>query len=72
MPSDRYEINDARRAFLKMSDDYAVEFVWIMSKYDGCSREDIKQLIRTPAIRRHIARHQSRIEGLLNEFVVDI
>ena len=64
-PADRYEINDARRSLLKMSVDYTVEFVWIMSKYDGCSRETIEQLLRTPTIRRHIAKHQPRIEELL-------
>ena len=68
MPTDRYQINDARRSFLKMSVDYTIEFVWIMSKYNACSREDIEQLIRTPAIRRHIAKHQSRINELLEDF----
>ena len=68
MPSDRYQINDARRSLLKMSVDYTVEFVWIMSKYNACSRENIEQLIRTPAIRRLIAKHQSRINELLEDF----
>jgi hypothetical protein len=68
MPADHYEINDARRTFLKMRDDYTVEFVWIMSKYKACSRENIEQLLRTPAIRRHIAKHQSRIDELLKNF----
>ncbi len=71
MPADRYEINDARRTFLKMSDDYIVEFVWIMSKHNACSRENIEQLIRTPAIRRHIAKHQARINELLEGFEVE-
>jgi hypothetical protein len=68
MPADRYQINDARRSLLKMSVDYTVELIWIMSKYDGCSREDIEQLLRTPAIRRHVAKYQSRIDEMLNEF----
>ena len=33
MPGDSYEISDARRCFLKMSNDYIVEFIWIMAKY---------------------------------------
>ncbi len=68
MPADRSEINDARRSLLKMSDDYTAEFIWIMSKYDGCSCENIEQLLRTPAIRRHVDRHQSRIDELLKDF----
>lgn len=68
MPPDRYQINDARRSLLKMSVDYTVEFVWIMSKYNACRRENIEELIRTQAIRRHIAKHQSRINELLEVF----
>ena len=68
MPADRSEINDARRSLLKMSVDYTVEFIWIMSKYNGCSRENIKQLLRTPAIRRHVAKSQPRIDELLKDF----
>ncbi|MGB3398983.1 MAG: ankyrin repeat domain-containing protein [Candidatus Deferrimicrobiaceae bacterium] len=68
MPTDRYQINDARRSLLKMSVDYTVEFVWIMSKYNGCSRETIEQLLRTPTIHRHVAKYQPRIEELLKDF----
>lgn len=68
MPSDQYEINDARRSLLKMSVDYTVEFVWIMSKYDGCNRKTIDQLLRTPTIRRHIVKYQPRINELLTSF----
>jgi hypothetical protein len=68
MPTDHIEINDARRSFLKMSVDYTVEFIWIMSKYNGCNRENIEQLLRTPAIRRHIAKYQSRINELIRDF----
>jgi hypothetical protein len=65
IPMERYQINDARRSLLKMSIDYTVEFVWIMSRYNGCSRETIEQLLRTPTIRRHIAKYQPRIDELL-------
>jgi hypothetical protein len=47
---------------------HTVEFVWIMSKYGGCRRENIEQLIRTPAIRRHIGKYQLRIDESLKEF----
>jgi hypothetical protein len=51
-----------------MSVDYTVEFIWIMAKYDGCSRDTIEQLLRTPPIRRHVAKYQLRIEELLKDF----
>lgn len=68
LPAERYEINDARRALLKMSDEYTVEFVWIMSKYNSCSRESIEQLLKTPTIRKHTAKYQGRINELLKLF----
>lgn len=40
----------------------------IMAKYDSCSRDSIEQLLRTPTIRRHVAKHQPRIQELLKEF----
>ena len=67
-PTEHYQINDARRSLLKMSVDYTVEFVWIMAKYDGCSRDTIEQLLRTPTIRRHVVKHQPRIQELIKEF----
>jgi hypothetical protein len=70
-PMDRHQINDARKVLLKMSVDYTIELVWIMSKYDGCSRDTIEQLLRTPTMRRHIAKYQPRIEDLLKEFTTD-
>jgi hypothetical protein len=69
-PEDRTEINDARRSLLKMTPDYTLEFVWIMSKYNGCSRKNIKQLLRTPTIKRHMTGHRARIDELLRDFPV--
>lgn len=64
-PKDRSEIGEARRSLLKMKPDYTIEFIWIMSKYDACKREDIEELIRTPSIRALISQHMARINGLL-------
>ena len=44
MPGDRNEINDDRRALLKMKADHLVEFIWIMSQYKACSRESAAHL----------------------------
>jgi hypothetical protein len=65
LPKDRSDIGDARRSLLKMSPDYTVEFIWIMSKYKAVRRQDIEELIRTPSIRSLISQHQSRINELL-------
>jgi hypothetical protein len=47
-----------------MKPDYTVEFVWIMSKYGACGREDIEELLRTQAIRTLTYNHQARINEL--------
>ena len=64
-PNDQKLISEVRRSLLKMSPDYTAEFVWIMSGFRACSREDIEELIRTSAIRRLISRHQNRINELI-------
>lgn len=62
------EISDARRSLLKMSPDYTVEFIWIMSKYKACTRANIEELIRTPSIRAVVSEHLKRITVLLGSF----
>ena len=65
LPKDRYAINDARRSFLKMTPDYTVEFIWIMTKYNASTRENLEQLVRTPTIRALVAAHLPRIHKLV-------
>ena len=66
-PEERYKIADARRSLLKMAPDYTVEFIWIMSEYNACSREDIEELIRTPSMRALITNHRPRVNELLEK-----
>ena len=67
-PADNQTINSARRSLLKMDPDYTVEFVWIMSKFQTFSLESLKQILKTPAIRRHVERQETRIEELIGDF----
>ena len=71
VPNDRSEIAEARRALLRLLPDYTVEFIWIMSKYSACKRKDIEELIRTPAIRVLIRKHQARINELMETLQSD-
>jgi hypothetical protein len=68
IPKNQTEINDARRSLLRMSPDYTVEFIWIMSKFNGCSREHAEQLMRTPSIRALVSKYHSRIDELMETF----
>ena len=49
---------------LKLIPDYTVEFVWIMAKYQACSRPTIEQLLRTPTITKHVAQFRERLAEL--------
>ncbi|MFC1828042.1 ankyrin repeat domain-containing protein [Thermodesulfobacteriota bacterium] len=69
VPKDRSEIGEARRSLLKMKPDYMVEFIWIMSKYSACKREDIEELIRTPSIRSLISKHSDSVAKMINTMV---
>ena len=64
-PGSHHDINLARRSLLKMTPDYTVEFVWIMSKYNACSLESIEELLRTPPMRALVSKHLCRIEELV-------
>jgi hypothetical protein len=63
-PSDDDRINDLRRSLLKLAPDYTVEFVWIMRKYNACTKECIQNLLRTSSIRSLISQHADRIREL--------
>jgi ankyrin repeat protein len=71
LPKKRSQIGDVRRSLLKMKPDYTAEFIWIMSKYNACKREDIEELIRTPSIRSLISEHQARVNALMKNFQDD-
>tara|TARA_R110000868_G_scaffold149766_1_gene372487 strand:- start:207172 stop:208380 length:1209 start_codon:yes stop_codon:yes gene_type:complete len=67
IPAETGEITEARRSLLKMTADYTVEFTWIMSKYQGCSRTDIKTLLKTPTIKKHTKEHRQQLEELIDQ-----
>jgi hypothetical protein len=53
---------------MKMSPDYTLEFLWIMSKYDACKREDLEELLRAPALKSLVSNYAPRINELLRSF----
>jgi hypothetical protein len=62
---DTDDVNRARRSLLKMVPDYAAEFVWIMSKYKGCAKEAIEDLLRTGSMKHHVSGQNERIATFL-------
>jgi hypothetical protein len=65
IPEEKYEMNSARRSLLGLKPDYAIEFLWIMSKYKACTKENIQTLFSTPTIKNHTLPHRTRLLELL-------
>lgn len=55
LPDDPHAIGDARRCLLKMAPAYVLEFVWLMQRYTAARRRDVQELLRTPAMVRHLS-----------------
>ena len=66
VPEKRSDIIDARASLRKMSADFTLEFVWIMSLYGGCSRENIHALLESPTMKSHLSGHFSRLSEMLS------
>lgn len=64
-PTDRYDINSARRSLLKMREDYLMEFIWIMSEYKSCTREAIDEIMRSAAMKALVSPHINRYKELV-------
>lgn len=64
-PTDARQVSDARRSLLKLIPDYTVEFVWIMEKYQACTKEVVIDLLRTDSMKRHMAKHTTRLQQIL-------
>ncbi|MDY6986960.1 MAG: ankyrin repeat domain-containing protein [Thermodesulfobacteriota bacterium] len=64
IPKDRKDMNEARGSLLRMRPKYTLEFVKIMSQFEACTRKNVEDLTRTPAIRRLVSDHLPRINNL--------
>jgi hypothetical protein len=47
-----------------MAPGYVVEFVWLMQRYQACSRKDIEALLGTPAMAKLKANERGRLAAL--------
>ncbi len=50
--------------------DYILEFIWIMGKFQSCTKEVIQDLIRTPSMKRHLSTKTKRLTELLKAWEV--
>jgi ankyrin repeat protein len=67
-PQDRSEVNHVRRSLMKMEAHYAMEFVWIMSEYNACSKSDIELLMKNPTMHSLVSKYQGRLDEMMRYF----
>jgi hypothetical protein len=68
LPAEKADFNEARRSLLRMEPDYTLEFIWIMAKYESCSRDSIEMLIKTPKMKALLSGDRHRVDELLLKF----
>ncbi|MGV8080011.1 MAG: ankyrin repeat domain-containing protein [Syntrophales bacterium] len=67
-PQERRSINDVRRSLMRMKPDYILEFIWIMTEYNACSREAVHEIMKHPSARSMVSRQVGRLNSLLEHF----
>ncbi|VTT98785.1 unnamed protein product [Gemmataceae bacterium] len=67
-PQDAREIGGVRKRLLKMKPEYTAELVLIMTRHRACEKSTVETLLRTPAMKSHVARLESRITKLLDSW----
>ena len=65
---DQYGLKDARRCLLKLTTDYTMEFIWLMSEYKACSPEAVKGLVHTPKMQAFLTEYTMRLKELIKAF----
>ena len=65
IPENPKRMNDVRRTLLGLDRDYTVELVWLMTKYGACERAVVEHLLKSPALRAHVAVDWHRIQELV-------
>jgi len=65
LPLGSGEINAVRRSLLKLTPEYTVEFVGIMSHFRATERANLDALMRSRSIANHVAKYQERVAKLL-------
>jgi hypothetical protein len=68
VPCGRSEVESVRKNLLKLTPTYTAEFVLILSRNRACAKDTLVSLLAAPKIKAHIARHESRIGNLLEEW----
>lgn len=65
IPCESRDISSTRKYLLCLDPAFTLEFIWIMSKYQACSKECVEQLLRTPKVKSLLSKHREQLTKLL-------
>jgi hypothetical protein len=66
MPENKHAIGHVRKPFLKLVPAFSMEFAWLMKQYGAARRADVRDLLTTPTMRRHLSGERVSLQRVLD------
>jgi hypothetical protein len=61
-------VNDLRKRLLKMKPEYTAQVVLIRTRHKACEKTTLEMLLRTPSMKKHLAKLEPWIAELLDSW----
>lgn len=65
IPTNPKDMNSVRRSLLGLDPDYTIELIWLLTKYGACDRSVVEHLLKSSAMRAHVAMEWQKINELV-------
>jgi len=66
MPEDKQAIADVRKPLLRLVPAFSMEFAWLMKQYGAARRTDVRDLLSSPTMRRHLSGERTSLERIMD------
>lgn len=66
LPENKDAIARVRKPLLKLEPAFSMEFAWLMKQHGSARRADVRDLLTTPTMRRHLSGERVSLERLLS------
>ncbi|MFH1810612.1 MAG: hypothetical protein ABIJ09_17855 [Pseudomonadota bacterium] len=71
LPGDKASTSDMRRSLLKLTADYTLELVWILGRYKAARLVDVKALVGSASMKRHVGGRAEELRELVGRVGVE-
>ncbi|MEZ6036537.1 MAG: ankyrin repeat domain-containing protein [Planctomycetota bacterium] len=65
LPENKQAIANVRKPLLKLVPAFSMEFAWLMKQYGAARRADVRDLVGSPTMRRHLSEDRAALERIL-------